>query len=67
MNRTVATWLSLVTILVLVAIAIGTIGLVLSAKATDEKADDTDVTQQLGELSGNIETDVQDLGGAVEG
>jgi len=66
MNRTVATWLSLVTILVLVAVAIATVGLVLGAKATDEKADDTAVTEQIGELSGDVGRDLEELRSAVE-
>ena len=56
MNRTLATWLSLITVLAVAALAIAIVGLVLGAKASDEKADYASVTQQLDELHDDVET-----------
>ena len=66
MNRTMATWLSLITALVIAALAIAVVGLVFGAKASDEKADDTSVTQQLDELRGTVDAEIEDLRSAID-
>lgn len=66
MNRTLATWLSLITVLAVAALTIAIVGLVLGAKASDEKADNASVTQQLDELQGNVETELEGLASAID-
>ena len=56
----------MITVLVVAALAIGTIGLVLGAKASDEKADKGSVTEQIDELRGELETEVDALQSAID-
>ena len=61
---------SLITALTLVAIAIATVGLVLGAKASDEKADPADVSAQVDELRTEVDSQigaqVEELNSAIE-
>jgi flagellar basal body-associated protein FliL len=66
MNRSLAIWISLITALTLVAIAIATVGLVLGAKASDEKADPADVSAQVDELRAEVGSEIDEVDSAIE-
>ncbi len=69
MNRSAAVWLSMISVLTVAALAIATIGLVLGAKASDEKADEGNVTQQIDEVRGEIgdlEAEVEALQSSID-
>ena len=70
MNRATTGWLSLLAVLVIAALGVGTVGLVLGAKATNEKADQVTVEAQDGELRAAIDElsgRVDELSAAVDG
>jgi chromosome segregation ATPase len=61
-TRSATAWFSILAVLVVAALGVGTVGLVLGAKANNEKADQVTVEAQDGELSAAID----ELGGRID-